>query len=59
MGRGDLTVPVVEAWTILSMAAASTRRVTVAPFVANVMNRHPARRGPDGRRRSRSRVAAG
>jgi len=42
MGRGDLTVPTVEAWTILSMAAASTRRVTVAPFVANVMNRHPA-----------------
>jgi alkanesulfonate monooxygenase SsuD/methylene tetrahydromethanopterin reductase-like flavin-dependent oxidoreductase (luciferase family) len=42
MGRGDLTVPVVESWTILAMAAASTRRVTVAPFVANVMNRHPA-----------------
>jgi alkanesulfonate monooxygenase SsuD/methylene tetrahydromethanopterin reductase-like flavin-dependent oxidoreductase (luciferase family) len=42
MGRGDLTVPTVEAWTILSMAAASTKRVTVAPFVANVMNRHPA-----------------
>jgi alkanesulfonate monooxygenase SsuD/methylene tetrahydromethanopterin reductase-like flavin-dependent oxidoreductase (luciferase family) len=42
MGRGDLTVPVVESWTILSMAAALTQRVTVAPFVANVMNRHPA-----------------
>ena len=42
MGRGDLTVPVVESWTILAMAAARTRRVTVAPFVANVMNRHPA-----------------
>ena len=42
MGRGDKTVPVVEAWTILSMAAASTTRVTVAPFVLNVMNRHPA-----------------
>ena len=42
MGRGDRTVPVVEAWTILSMAAAQTKRVTVAPFVANVMNRHPA-----------------
>jgi alkanesulfonate monooxygenase SsuD/methylene tetrahydromethanopterin reductase-like flavin-dependent oxidoreductase (luciferase family) len=42
MGRGDLTVPVVESWTILSMAAARTRRVTIAPFVANVMNRHPA-----------------
>lgn len=42
MGRSDLTVPTVEAWTILSMAAASTQRATVAPFVANVMNRHPA-----------------
>ena len=42
MGRGDLTAPVVESWTILSMAAAATRRATVAPFVANVMNRHPA-----------------
>ena len=42
MGRGDLTVPVVESWTILSMAAAVTDRVTVGPFVMNVMNRHPA-----------------
>jgi len=42
MGRGDLTVPVVEGWTILSMAAAATRRITVGTFVANVMNRHPA-----------------
>ena len=42
MGRGDKTVPVVESWTILSMAAASTERVTVGPFVMNVMNRHPA-----------------
>ncbi|MBA2300433.1 MAG: LLM class flavin-dependent oxidoreductase [Chloroflexi bacterium] len=42
MGRGELTVPVVEAWTILSMAAAQTTRVTVGPFVMNVMNRHPA-----------------
>ena len=42
MGRGDLTVPVVESWTILAMAAARTSRVTIAPFVANVMNRHPA-----------------
>jgi alkanesulfonate monooxygenase SsuD/methylene tetrahydromethanopterin reductase-like flavin-dependent oxidoreductase (luciferase family) len=42
MGRGDRTVPVVEAWTTLSMAAALTERVTVAPFVLNVMNRHPA-----------------
>jgi alkanesulfonate monooxygenase SsuD/methylene tetrahydromethanopterin reductase-like flavin-dependent oxidoreductase (luciferase family) len=42
MGRGDLSVPVVESWTILAMAAAQTRRITVGPFVANVMNRHPA-----------------
>lgn len=42
MGRGDLTVPVVETWTILAMAAARTSQITVGPFVANVMNRHPA-----------------
>ena len=42
MGRGDQAVPVVECWTILAMAAAQTSRVTVAPFVLNVMNRHPA-----------------
>jgi alkanesulfonate monooxygenase SsuD/methylene tetrahydromethanopterin reductase-like flavin-dependent oxidoreductase (luciferase family) len=42
MGRGDVTVPVVEGWTILAMAAAQTSRVTVGTFVANVMNRHPA-----------------
>lgn len=42
MGRGDKTVPVVECWTILAMATAQTRNVTVAPFVLNVMNRHPA-----------------
>jgi alkanesulfonate monooxygenase SsuD/methylene tetrahydromethanopterin reductase-like flavin-dependent oxidoreductase (luciferase family) len=43
IGQGsDRTVPVVESWTILSMAAAQTRRITVGPFVMNVMNRHPA-----------------
>lgn len=42
MGRGDSHVPVVENWTILSMAAAATTRVTVGPFVLNVVNRHPA-----------------
>jgi alkanesulfonate monooxygenase SsuD/methylene tetrahydromethanopterin reductase-like flavin-dependent oxidoreductase (luciferase family) len=42
MGQGERTVPVVEGWTILSMAAAITKRVTVGPFVLNVMNRHPA-----------------
>jgi alkanesulfonate monooxygenase SsuD/methylene tetrahydromethanopterin reductase-like flavin-dependent oxidoreductase (luciferase family) len=42
MGRGDRTVPVVEAWTVLAMAAAQTSHVTVGTFVLNVMNRHPA-----------------
>ena len=42
MGRGDPTVPVVENWTMLAMAAAQTSRVTVGSFVLNVMNRHPA-----------------
>lgn len=42
IGQGDRTVPVVEGWTILSMAAAQTSRVTIGPFVVNVMNRHPA-----------------
>jgi alkanesulfonate monooxygenase SsuD/methylene tetrahydromethanopterin reductase-like flavin-dependent oxidoreductase (luciferase family) len=42
MGRGEASVPVVENWTILSMAAASTSQATVGPFVLNVMNRHPA-----------------
>jgi alkanesulfonate monooxygenase SsuD/methylene tetrahydromethanopterin reductase-like flavin-dependent oxidoreductase (luciferase family) len=41
-GRGDRTVPVVECWTALAMAAAVTRQVTVGSFVLNVMNRHPA-----------------
>lgn len=42
MGRGDRTVPVVESWTILTAAAATTKRMTIGPFVLNVMNRHPA-----------------
>ena len=42
MGQGDNTVPVVESWTILSMAASATKRATIGPFVANVMNHHPA-----------------
>lgn len=42
IGKGESTVPVVEAWTILSMAAAQTSNVTVGTFVMNVMNRHPA-----------------
>jgi alkanesulfonate monooxygenase SsuD/methylene tetrahydromethanopterin reductase-like flavin-dependent oxidoreductase (luciferase family) len=42
MGRGDVTVPVVESWTALAMAAGVTSRATVGSFVLNVMNRHPA-----------------
>ena len=42
MGRGDVTVPVVEGPTILAMAAGATRQITVGTFVANVVNRHPA-----------------
>lgn len=42
MGRGDKSVAVVESWTTLAMAAAITGQITVAPFVLNVMNRHPA-----------------
>jgi alkanesulfonate monooxygenase SsuD/methylene tetrahydromethanopterin reductase-like flavin-dependent oxidoreductase (luciferase family) len=42
VSRGDRTTPVLEAWTMLSAAAATTTRVTIGPFVANVMNRHPA-----------------
>jgi alkanesulfonate monooxygenase SsuD/methylene tetrahydromethanopterin reductase-like flavin-dependent oxidoreductase (luciferase family) len=42
MGRGDRTVPVVEGWTVLTAAAAVTRRAMLGPFVVNVMNRHPA-----------------
>ena len=41
-GPGDPTVPVVEAWTILTATAASTSRVTVGTFVLIVANRHPA-----------------
>ena len=42
VGKGDRTVPVVEAWTMLTAAAALTQRATVGTFVANVINRHPA-----------------
>jgi alkanesulfonate monooxygenase SsuD/methylene tetrahydromethanopterin reductase-like flavin-dependent oxidoreductase (luciferase family) len=42
MGIGREPVPVVEGWTILAMAAGATSRMTVGPFVLNVMNRHPA-----------------
>ncbi|HSG86328.1 MAG TPA: LLM class flavin-dependent oxidoreductase [Candidatus Limnocylindrales bacterium] len=42
VSRGDRRTPVLECWTTLAMAAASTRRATVGSFVTNVMNRHPA-----------------
>ena len=42
MGRGDLTVPVVEGWTALALAAGATSRINVGSFVLNVMNRPPA-----------------
>jgi alkanesulfonate monooxygenase SsuD/methylene tetrahydromethanopterin reductase-like flavin-dependent oxidoreductase (luciferase family) len=42
VGQGDPTVPVVESWTILAMAAGQMRQATVGTFVMNVMNRHPA-----------------
>ena len=38
----DRTTPVLEAWTLLSAAAAVTRRAHLGTFVLNVMNRHPA-----------------
>lgn len=42
MGWGDPTVPVVECWTTLGAMAGVTRQATIGPFVANVMNHHPA-----------------
>ena len=42
MGRGDVTVPVVEGWTALAMAAGGTSRISLGSFVLNVVNRHPA-----------------
>jgi alkanesulfonate monooxygenase SsuD/methylene tetrahydromethanopterin reductase-like flavin-dependent oxidoreductase (luciferase family) len=38
----DRTTPVLEAWTLLSAAAAATERIGLGTFVLNVMNRHPA-----------------
>ncbi len=42
MGRQGAPVPVVEAWTALSVAAGATERVELGTFVLNVTNRHPA-----------------
>lgn len=40
--RGPRPNTVLEAWTTLTAVAATTERITVGTFVANVMNRHPA-----------------
>lgn len=42
IGKGDRTVPVLEQWTMLAAAAATTSRVELGSFVSNVVNRHPA-----------------
>jgi G6PDH family F420-dependent oxidoreductase len=42
VSRGELTDPLLECWTTLTAAAATTERIKVGSFVANVMNRHPA-----------------
>ncbi len=42
VSRGRRSDPVLEAWTTLSAVGALTTTLTVGPFVANVMNRHPA-----------------
>jgi alkanesulfonate monooxygenase SsuD/methylene tetrahydromethanopterin reductase-like flavin-dependent oxidoreductase (luciferase family) len=42
VGKGDRTVPVLEQWTTLAAAAATTSRIGVGSWVTNVMNRHPA-----------------
>ena len=42
VGKGDKHVPVVEQWTMLSVAAGATSSIGLGTFVTNVMNRHPA-----------------
>ncbi len=42
VSHGTKSDPVLELWTTLTAAAASTRRIRLGSFVANVMNRHPA-----------------
>lgn len=42
ISKGTRTDPVLEAWTTLTAVAAASERLTVGPFVLNVMNRHPA-----------------
>lgn len=42
VSRGRLDDPVLECWTMLSAASATTSRIRLGSFVTNVMNRHPA-----------------
>src|SRR4051794_6392368 len=42
VSRGKKTDPVLECWTTLTAAAASTRKLHVGSFINNVNNRHPA-----------------
>ena len=42
MGPKGAPIPVVEAWTALSVTAGITGRVELGTFVLNVMNRHPS-----------------
>jgi alkanesulfonate monooxygenase SsuD/methylene tetrahydromethanopterin reductase-like flavin-dependent oxidoreductase (luciferase family) len=42
VGRGASTRSVLECWTMLTLAAGRTERMSVGSFVTNVMNRHPA-----------------
>ena len=42
ISRGRLSDPLLECWSMLAAAATVTRRIRLGPFVANVMNHHPA-----------------
>src|SRR3954451_21296530 len=42
VSRGKKTDPVLECWTTLTAAAASTTKLHVGSFINNVNNRHPA-----------------
>lgn len=42
VSRGRREDPVLECWTLLAAAAATTGRIGIGSFVTNVMNRHPA-----------------
>jgi alkanesulfonate monooxygenase SsuD/methylene tetrahydromethanopterin reductase-like flavin-dependent oxidoreductase (luciferase family) len=42
VSRGRKTDAVLECWTTLTAAAATTTKITVGSFINNVMNRHPS-----------------